>query len=65
MSHSGAERVIVERERVIVEWEASHSGVGRFWNLPQYKLYKLGFLGAGCVISYSKKRKGFVTLPPS
>ncbi len=34
----------------------------RFWNLPQYKPYKLGFSGAGHVLLYSKKRKEFVTL---
>jgi len=69
-SHSGAERVIVEQnrsswsraghsgvKRVIVERRASHSKSGQFQNLPQCKPYKLGFLGAGYVISYRKEKR--------
>ncbi len=67
-------RVIVERNGsswsraghsevkwVIVERRASHSKSGRFQNLPQCKPYKLGFLGAGYVVLY-RKRKEFVTI---
>src|SRR6266404_299848 len=60
--------------RVNESWwsRMSHSGVERgFWNLPQYRLYKLDLLGAGYVVLChivlyrTEKGKGFVTLPPS
>jgi len=29
----------------------------QFWNLPQYRPYKRGLLGAGYVLSYSKRKR--------
>jgi len=51
-SHSGAEQVIVE---YIVERTHHSNNQSQFWNLPQYRPYKLGLLGAGYALSYSKK----------
>ena len=36
----------------MVEWNESQWSRSRFWNLPQYRSYKLDLLGAGYVISY-------------